>query len=188
MNDFPFLSDTGTINQFIACWSKFYNYGGIDDYFMHITNNPLTEENIRELFKWKNGMRLSDKKDISLETKIMSKLNIINALRSREEITFQCINENFRGISAIWRIFVAHIIRPEQFPIFDQHVYRAMKYLQTRTVEELKNNDKLKLQIYEHEYLKFYNSFASEADHYKIFDEAMWAFGKFLIQNRPRFE
>lgn len=188
MNNFPFVSDAGTIHQFIECWSKFYNYGGIEEYFIHINNNPLTEEDVRELFKWKNGMRLSDKKDISIEAKVIPKLHIINALRNGDEITFQTISDNFRDVSAIWRIFVAHIINPEQFPIFDQHDYRAMKYLQTRIVEELKNNDKVKLNIYEHEYMKFYHSFASEADHYKIFDEAMWAFGKFLIQNRPRFE
>ena len=71
MTDFPIIVNIGTINQFIDCWSKYYDYRGNEIYFKHLNKNPLETEDIRELFKWKNGMRLSTLKGISFETKIM---------------------------------------------------------------------------------------------------------------------
>jgi len=184
MIKFPIIEDNGTINQFIDCWSRFYNYGGDEMYFRIIKNNPIKKDDIRELFKWKNGMRLAPLKDNSLETKIVPKLELINALKNDRKITFQTINENFKDVSAIWRIFLAHIIKPDEFPIFDQHVYRSMIYLQTNKIEEMKNNNQIKLHKYEHEYLKFFNSISLEITDYKKYDEAMWVFGKFLKQIR----
>jgi len=37
-------------------------------------------------------------------------------------------------MSAIWQIFLLHIIDPTNYPIFDQHVYRAHYYLEHRTI------------------------------------------------------
>ena len=173
MINFPIISDKGTINQFIDCWSRFYEYGGDEIYFKYINKAQFTKDDIRELFKWKNGMPLSSLKNNSLETKIVPKLRLINELRKDRKITFQNIKKNFDDIPAIWRIFLAHIIKPDKFPIFDQHVYRAMIYLQTQKVEELKNNDKIKLQVYEHEYLKFFNANSKEITDYKKYDKAM---------------
>jgi guanylate kinase len=59
-----------------------------------------------------------------------------------------------------------------------------MIYLQTQKIEELKNKDKVKLEKYENEYLRFFNEISPEITDYKKYDEAMWAFGKFLKQNR----
>lgn len=187
MIKFPVISDTGTINQFIDCWSRFYDYSGTDTYHKHLKNHPLTVDDLHELFKWKNGMRLSVLKDNSLETKIIPKLKIINNLRGERKLSFQTINDNFSDVSAIWRIFLAHIINSEKFPIFDQHVYRAMIFLLTNKIEELKNNDQIKLHKYEHEYLIFFNSVSPEITDYKKYDEAMWTFGKFLSQSRLKY-
>ena len=186
MTDFPIIVNIGTINQFIDCWSKYYDYRGNEIYFKHLNKNPLETEDIRELFKWKNGMRLSTLKGISFETKIMPRLEIINNLKQERRITFQIINDSFHDVSAIWKIFLAHIVNPRRFPIFDQHVYRAMIYLQTQKIEELKNYDQVKLEKYQNEYLKFFNNISTEISDYKKYDEAMWAFGRFLKQNRLR--
>lgn len=184
MTDFPIIVNKGTIIQFIDCWSKYYDYRGNKIYFKHIKKNKLEADDISELFKWKNGMRLSTLKGISFETKIIPRLGIINDLKQERRITFQTITDSFHDVSAIWRIFLAHIINPNRFPIFDQHVYRAMIYLQTKKIEELKNTDKVKLEKYENEYLEFFNDISPEISDYKKYDEAMWAFGRFLKQNR----
>jgi hypothetical protein len=186
MTDFPIIVNKGTISQFIDCWSKYYDFSGNEIYFKHLNKNTLEASDIRELFKWKNGMRLSTLKGISFETKIMPRLDIINDLKSDKSLAFQTINDSFHDVSAIWRIFLAHIINPSRFPIFDQHVYRAMIYLQTKKIEELKNSDKVKLEKYENEYLEFFNDISTEISDYKKYDEAMWAFGRFLKQNNQK--
>jgi hypothetical protein len=184
MTDFPIIVNKGTISQFIDCWNRFYDYSGNEIYFKHLNKNTLEASDIKELFKWKNGMRLSTLKDISFETKILPRLGILNDLKKEKGISFQTINNSFPDVSAIWRIFLAHIIKPNRFPIFDQHVYRSMVYLQTNKIEELENNDHIKLHKYEHEYLSFFNEVSPEIADYKKYDEAMWAFGRFLKQNR----
>ena len=184
MTDFPIIVNKGTVSQFIDCWSRFYDYSGNEIYFKHLNKNTLEAGDIQELFKWKNGMRLSTLKGISFETKILPRLGIINDLKQERSIAFQSINDSFHDVSAIWRIFLAHIIKPNKFPIFDQHVYRAMIYLQTKEIKELKSIDKVKLEKYENEYLKFYYSISPEIYDYKKYDEAMWVFGKFLKQKR----
>lgn len=184
MTDFPIIADKGSISQFIDCWSSFYDYSGNEIYFKHLNKNTLEADDISALFKWKNGMRLSTLKGISFETKILPRLGIINDLKKERRIAFQTIRDAFHDVSAIWRIFLAHIIKPSSFPIFDQHVYRAMIYLQTHEIKELKNSDKVKLEKYENEYLKFFHGISTEISDYKKYDEAMWAFGRFLKQNR----
>jgi hypothetical protein len=64
------------------------------------------------------------------------------------------------------------------------HVFRAYNFIKTKKIEEIPNNDKRKLQLYE-DYLEFYHSLKIED--YKKWDEAMWAFGKFLSNNSKLF-
>lgn len=184
MNKYPIIKHVGSVTQFIDCWSKYYNAYSDEIYFSHINNDLLSENDIRELFVWKNGMKLSDLKSHSIETKVISKLMVINTLRKTDKLDFDTISANFKDVSAIWKIFLMHIINPAEFPIFDQHVYRAMRYIKTNQIEELRNNDQIKLRIYENEYLVFYRDLSSEINDYRKLDKALWAFGKFLTQGR----
>lgn len=185
MMTFPFIEQSGTLQQFINSWSHYYDYGDEAAYTKHITNNPFSKEDVRRLFLWKNGMRLSVKKNLSLETKIVSKLDVINRFKQNgEDLTFPMICDSFSDVSAIWLIFIAHIINAQKFPIFDQHVYRAMIFLQEGKKKELNTNNGTKLMIYEREYLAFYNSLLPQISDYKEFDEAMWTFGRFMYQYR----
>ena len=182
MNNYPIISNTGTVQQFVECWKEYYNAYSDDTYFKHITNDPLDTKDIRELFNWKNGMALSYAKKKSIESKVLVKLDLINSLRRNKHLEFDQLNEHFNDVAAIWRIFIMHIINPAEFPIFDQHVFRAMRYLKTHRVEELKNEDNVKIAIYKNEYLQFYNEFSSGINDLRSCDKALWAFGKFLTQ------
>jgi len=182
MNNYPIISNTGTIKQFVDCWREYYNAYSEDIYSTHITNDPLEEEDIRVLFKWKNGMSLSGSKTKVLESKVLNRLDVINELRNERDIDFDSLNEQFKDLAAIWRIFVMHIINPFEFPIFDQHVYRAMRFLKNNRVEDLKNDDLVKIELYKNGYLPFYKDLVSGLDDLRSCDKALWAFGKFLAQ------
>jgi hypothetical protein len=82
---------------------------------------------VAQLYEWKNGNRLSQKKQAAFDTKIGARLQRINQLK--QELHIDHFREEFADISAIWKIFLLHIIAPDIYPIFDQHVFRSYSYL-----------------------------------------------------------
>ena len=75
--------------------------------------------------------------------------------------------------------FLLHIIDPDKFPIFYQHVYRAYNFLVNRSIKEISDSNKAKLICYD-QYSKFFNKLKSESNDPRKIDKALWAFGKFL--------
>ncbi len=89
-------------------------------------------------------------------------------------------------MGSIWKIFLLHIIKPHEFPIYDQHVYRAYKYIEKNTIEEISNVNRNKYQNYLNQYLVFFDELklkAKECESKEI-DEALWAFGKILSKKK----
>ena len=56
-------------------WRAYYQYGDSERYSLNIKARKFTPTNLRELYRWKNGMTLegSGTKEKSLEKKITSK-------------------------------------------------------------------------------------------------------------------
>jgi hypothetical protein len=110
-----------SISEFLSHWAKTYSY---DDAWKYDNNigKPLSEQSRLELFEWKNGKRIAEKK--------------INSIRRNYPLVFngdlktRYLDASAAG-GAIWNIFYMHCIDHSKFPIFDQHTYRAMRYIQT---------------------------------------------------------
>ena len=79
------ITESDDINTFITFWSQLYSYSNEAIYKKNISQKVFDAESVQELFKWKNGMRLSDLKQISLNIKIIDKLEVINYLKSKDE-------------------------------------------------------------------------------------------------------
>lgn len=173
------LCKNTNLKNFIDFWSKRYEYSQADIYDARINKKKLNTEDILELYKWKNGGKLSQKKLASVK-RIAKKLNVINKLKSKYDA--EIFEEHFKKMTAIWKIFLRHIILPKKFPIFDQHVYRAHHYLITGKVKEIKASNKLKEIVYI-DYAAFFNAITKKGLKPKKVDEALWAFGKFLKSN-----
>ncbi len=190
MNNYPILNIAkSNLNEFIDYWSNIYAYDQRFNeklYQQNINADPIEKDNIEQLFLWKNGMNLSANKTSSLSEKILTKLELINHFRI-DVPDFDIIRNTFKNVSAIWLIFLAHIISPKKYPIFDQHVYRAYSYLTTGKIKGISNYDKEKLEIYEKEYLPFFNQNLRNVKDYKKLDEAMWSFGRNLKVNKALF-
>ena len=79
----------------------------------------------------------------------------------------------------IWRIFWLHCWQPDRFPIYDQHVHRAMMLIEDREPDDLAaKDDKRKIRLYLDRYLPFHRRFAGSDQ--RSVDRALWAFGKFI--------
>jgi len=168
-------------NAFVSYWKAQYEFPNMNWYTDNINEVELDLRNLYDLYCWKNGMNLSGPKQISV-TKISQQLSLINRFKNGG-INEEEFENAFGGVSAIWKIFLRHIIRPDENPIFDQHVYRACRYLQDGEKIELENNNRLKEEEYFQRYVPFFWDVREQVDQRftnKDIDEALWAFGKFI--------
>lgn len=165
-----------TLQDFIEFWSAFYKYPKEHLYSERIERQEFTVDDLEKLFEWKNGKPLSQKKKASLKG-ITDKIHLVNQMKSTFDIeTFMA---EFNSISAIWKIYLLHLIVPKTYPIFDQHVCRAFYFLTEHKLREIPNKDMEKENLYFGYYVDFFNSLADGKSRKKI-DEALWALGKFL--------
>lgn len=165
--------------EFVDFWYPFYEYDSENLYSDNIYKTNYSNDDLKSLFTWKNGMRLSINKNSSLERKILRKLNTVNQLKTNFSI--QDYNDAFAELSTIWKIFLLHCIQPKIYPIFDQHVYRAMKFVQHQTIKEVLKSEDQKYRQYFDDYLSFFNLLVDESGRdYINVDRALWVFGKSL--------
>jgi hypothetical protein len=156
--------------EFINFWSKQYSYEN-DHLYDDNIGKELIEDRIWALFKWKNGGPLSKKKQASV------KENFINEIPCNLDNVNLLTYLNKAG-GAIWRIFWLHCNRPNIYPIYDQHVHRAMAKLKNWGRLEIPSKNKVKVEMYINHYLPFWREFLEYPP--KKVDEALWSYGKFL--------
>lgn len=173
----PCLNANNTkLPHFIELWSATYEDKNEAKYERHI--GTLTKEAIEELFVWKNGTPLSGAKKKSVHENYISKLGQLKSLP--KDTPAEEVLKVFGG-GMIWKIFLLHLWQPEKYPIFDQHVYRAMVYMKTGKLVELKEEESEKQMKYLKEYLPFYKTLGTYPE--RKLDKALWMFGKFLKSN-----
>jgi hypothetical protein len=162
---------------FTAFWSKFYSDAKYSDaIYTEAIKRPLSPDHIRLLFEWKNGGKLSRLKENSVDQNYIRRLPLLDTLTPDfAPDTFLAL---FPAGGAIWRIFWLHCCRPDRFPIYDQHVHRAMTFIEGSSEELDDKADPEKIRLYLERYLPFQGQFAGLNQ--RDVDRALWAFGKFL--------
>ena len=177
----PILTNrqSGSLQEFISFWSELYVYDNAVLY-ERIHNKTLSVDDLKDLYKWKNGMKLSQAKEKSLNTKIISKIEIINILRTPSNFDLEYFLKEFRQVSVVWKVFLLHILKPNRFPIYDQHVHRAYRFINNQPSDGIKASMKesVKLKFYFEEYYPFVKR--SNVRDLKKMDEGFFAFGQFI--------
>ena len=178
------LSLSPNANDFVKCWSSMHNYPGYEEYKFIITKPEISKKDLRKLFTWKNGIDLNTKKENSFLSRVLQHHELINELK--KEFDQKKFEKTFEKMSAVWQIFLLHIIQPYQCPMFDKHVYRAFRYVQNLDEKRLPASQSERLKIFHEEYRPFFIdmvSLANEFDQFDI-DKALWTFGK-MIKEYP---
>jgi hypothetical protein len=158
---------------FVEFWAAKYPTINEPIYQAHI-GKPLTEKRLLELFRWKNNGPIAKHKLKSIRRNYIQNkpappaLGDVGALQSF--IT--------QPGGAIWRIFWLHCYDPSRYPIFDQHVYRAMCRLTRGRAEEIPETNHAKATAYVEQYLPFHARLTYK--NRKKIDEALWSYGKYL--------
>ncbi|MGY1490433.1 hypothetical protein ACW4YW_13565 [Methylobacillus pratensis] len=164
-----------TNDEFIQFWSNIYFYKN-DNLYSDNIGISLNKDRIIDLYTWKNGLPLSEEKLQSVNKNFVNRLSYLSNLSDDNGLS-DFFNTYPHG-GAIWRIFFLHCWKPNKYPIFDQHVYRAMLYLTQGIISEIPTKDSDKISSYINYYLDFYNSF--KHNNCRDLDKALWAFGKFI--------
>jgi hypothetical protein len=167
------------IQDFINHWKQLYAYDN-PELYNSINNDKLSKQDLLDLYVWKNGMKLSNAKLKSFNTKLLPKLELINKMRQHKEIDLKLFNVEFESVSAVWKVFLLHIIKPNYYPIYDQHIHRAYNFINGNDFSGISSTmyDKKKLTFYFNEYLPFVRRM--NVANLKEMDEAFFAFGQFL--------
>jgi hypothetical protein len=179
----------GSIDEFIRHWKTLYSYFDDNRYRQNISNTEFSQTNLEELFHWKNGMTLkgSGGKEKSLNEKILNRIALINEYKRLNTLDLEKFNSDFSNLSAVWRIFLLHILKPNQFPIYDQHIHRTYNFIHNLDWKSINNtiSDKKKLDFYYNTYLPFVQTLG--VVDLKEMDEAFFAFGQFLNTRNQKY-
>ncbi|MDB5323410.1 MAG: hypothetical protein JWN40_5041 [Phycisphaerales bacterium] len=157
---------------FIEFWNNQYDYDQEHLYDTHI-GAPITPDSLAALFEWKNGSALSAKKQKSIQQYLFPSERIAADADLDTLKEFLC-----RPGGAIWRIYWLHIQHPQRFPIYDQHVHRAMASLSGSPNFEIPKAKHQKVSTYLNQYLPFMSFF--QLFPIRKVDRALWAYGRFL--------
>ena len=172
----------GSVTEFISHWRTLYNYFDDGKYKQNIDVVEFKPTNLIELYHWKNGMTIkgSGGKEKSLQEKILNRIASINKYKKLSSIDLDKFNTDFADVSAVWRIFLLHTIKPKVYPIYDQHIHRTYNFIHNLEWRSVTNTipDKKKLDFYYNTYLPYVELLG--VTDLKAMDEAFFAFGQFL--------
>lgn len=166
---------------FVKFWSSQYNWIVKPAIYNDNIGLELTEGRIWELFLWKNGGPLSKLKEKTVRQNFVERRAELKGLPKNQKL--EALLDRFSQGGAIWRIFWLHCWQHERFPIYDQHVHRAMTFIKTGVCEEIPSTEQRKVNAYCQEYVPFHARFKN-ADSRSV-DKAPWAFGRYV--KKPGF-
>jgi hypothetical protein len=175
------INRSSDIHEFIEFWSQLYHYPSEIDYDSLIQKEELSEDELKELFKWKNGMNLSGAKEKSFNEKIRVEWDWIKANRNASNLDLEVFKDKFKPVSTVWKIFLLHVINPKKYPIYDQHIHRAYNFMKGEDFSKISSNyptNFRKEEFYFETYLPFVESL--KVKDLKTMDDAFFAFGQFL--------
>ncbi len=190
-NSFILDFKIANMREFIQFWQGYYSEGKYPekDYLYHLKKDgTLTPEDLLYLLEWKNANPLSQKKQLIFEN---AKQNLDKLMKYRKLNRFKAdhVHELYSLVSEIvragliWKIFLMHLARPDEFPIFDQHVYRAYFFLKSAEITD-RTFTKDDINLYR-EYFSYVTKLRNETSlDLRTIDKGLFAFGRFLKEHK----
>jgi hypothetical protein len=172
---FPILDFSQvTPRDFVRFWQPLYTYSADDEgFYRENIGKELTPDRIKKWFAWKNTMPLSARK----EQTVLRHFSPEERIGHDADVATLLAFLNRPG-GVIWRTFWLHLLHSEHFPIYDQHVHRAMAFMLNWPKLEIPVHGRTKARNYLEFYRPFFARFG-DCDHRQV-DQALWSFGIFL--------
>jgi hypothetical protein len=182
--------DPASPREFVEFWARRYSDPNERLYTEYINCPHQTAETLTTLFKWKIGARFFTRTlERMVKPHFLSRIEEARALPL--DISASDFLNTFRDGGPIYRIFWLHSWHPRRFPIYDQHVHRAMVFIQHGRVEELSgHSDEGKITKYLECYIPFFETFRDANIPFDLeldgvpgrkVDRALMAFGQAIM-------
>lgn len=168
--------------SFVDLWSSKYFYKDENKYTKHIETVLDNRNSFHQLYQWKNGTgdNVSNKKMRTID-EFWNKIDVLRNLQANFDWNQFEIEFNPTKSSSIWKCFLLHLINNNQYPLFDQHVYRSFKFITNGVIEEIPNSHKRKYEIFRDDYCDWFNSIKKKYGlNSKKMDESLFSFGRML--------
>jgi len=174
--------------EFVDFWQQFYRSKIPDEVYQDNLNlgGELSEKNVSLLWRWKNERYGSPL--IEPTQAILEDLNAFRRLEYVDEPQERNFWQKAFTISQriVWQVFLFHMARPHDYPIFDQHVLTAFFALTEGYIYRSPKEARVPCVEYENfcssynGYKVFFSKLLSESGspEPKAVDRALWAFGK----------
>jgi hypothetical protein len=179
--------------EFLRLWSPLYQEGSVGDEVLrqHLNlGQKLEVRHLESLIRWRLQKAL-EKKVLTLVHHLSQSLETINAFRRKARVTEKDVLDfyeqaaNWVPDDLILRVFILHVARPHQFPLFDQNLYLAHQVLvdiPPKPPQPLSPDDD---QAYFSFMKTFFQMEAAGAKPVETLYKALWAFGRFLKDYGP---
>ena len=163
-------------------WSSRYFYKVEDKYTNHIETVFENRNSFDQLYQWKNGTgdKISGYKMKTIDG-FWNKIDVLRSLKENFDWSRFERELNPTKSSSIWKCFLIHLVNPNEYPLFDQHVYRSYRFITEGVIEEIPNSHKRKYEIFRDEYCDWFNNLKVQhgLDPKKM-DESLFSFGRML--------
>jgi hypothetical protein len=184
---FVYTRTPASHQEFIEFWAMRY-YDANEHLYTQNIRGPHTDNSLRDLFYWKEGPQYFEGKWQGMYDNFVSKR--AQAAGLPPDISAKDFLNLFPVGGRIYRIFWLHCWYPNRFPIYDQHVHRAMTFIQEGRAEELeKYSDAKAIDSYVSRYIPFHEPYAmcnlpfdpnKDGIPSRNADRALFTFGKSL--------
>ena len=172
---------------FMEHWSSFYAYEFEPNYLENINDPFKNFDSFHQMYIWKNGMKLSKKKYATIKKLYKKSRDFKRVSKIFSEELFE-EKFNMHKNPGIWMMFLMHLFQPNNYPLFDQHVYRAHVFLNEGAIKEIPTSNKRKYIFFKEVYIPWFMSLKSSTKHSgKLLDESLFTLGQHLskIKNQP---
>lgn len=169
---------TDSIPIFVNNWKGVFPLPDEAQYRERLHLKKQDAGSIRFLFDWKFRIPAGSKKEKFLFI-ITEKTEHIHQWKQQTSVEPSALFSQFPDLPSEWKIFLLHILRPGQFPLFSQYTLAAYAYI---TGQELKTVSRKRREKF---YLETFVPFIRQ-EFYDIpmqkTDQALHAFGKFITE------
>ena len=168
------------IKEFIYFWEKYYDerkYPDKEIYYPYI--HDLTKNNfLDKLWEWKMREKFYTPNNQRALERMKTSIEIIRDFRKSNPSFHELYNFSRKIFKSgpVYLAFLIHICKPNDYPIFDQHVFRAFTFLTTKKIVDKPKDIQ--------DYLNYRKFVFQIHKKYKIslrdIDKGLMAFGQFL--------
>jgi hypothetical protein len=188
INHLSFAISFTELDAFLTHWSSRYRDGQRDAqlYELNIGKGADLKTDwkaLKALFTWKNGTVIAPRKLVGIRK------HYFKVWTEEASLEQRYLDPNNSG-GPIWNIFYLHCRFPDRYPIYDQHAYRAMIYIQTGSIcQDLTEKSRgFVYDSYREKYRPFVDRIVCHGYDLRKVDRALYTFGQFLKRAKPYLE